>query len=806
MLNQINIMEEFDSLGPQSYSHDKVTTLSLSREKGRVNSYLKFLFVFCLVLVSFIDVQASHFRYGSISWRVVGPKTIEFKVSQAYRSGYFGNPEVGSTLVPDVDFSFGDGSSRDIPLLVTAVNEAQDWFYGVATFTHTYSEEGTYTANFSSCCRLVSLKNNSDLNYRVETTVQVGGGNNSPVATLPPIRTLPNDQMAATFPIPATDFEGDVLSYRLATSTEMGGGSNPEGLTVNPTTGFVTWTTMGLEDGLYNAAVAITDTKGAKIVVDFIISVQAVPPPPPAFDFTVTPTPSVPIEALVGQLVGFRIRATDDSETDLVTIFALGMPAGASLFPRIVLGNPVQTAFNWTPTTAGSYVVTFVAEDSSGNQTITSVTINVSSCVLTIEADASNVSSPGANDGAINLTVSGGTAPYTYNWSNGSTSEDLEGLAAGTYNVTVVDATGSCRQTASFTIQEEVACDLMLTGTVTHVSAPGAADGSIDLTVSGGIAPYTYTWSNGSTTEDVMGLMPGTYTVMVVDSTGACMQDTTFTIQGDTTMTCPDTGGISYELWSSVSSKLVELHHLPSDTPPTSTNTLSSFMIPSNMGENYFTRLRGYLCVPVSGEYRFYLAADDRAELLLSTDEDPANKMQIAWVRKATKPDKYTEFPTQQSEVIYLEAGRRYYIEAVMREFRFKDHLSVAWTKPDGMMETIPGSSLIPYMSAPMLSASQRSELKSALAEKPAQEAFIASPNPFSHKTNISFTVEAEGEVNLEVFNLQGQRLQALHAGRAIAGQTYQYQFDGSKYTNGVYICRFTVGGKSTIKRLVLNR
>ncbi|MFA1773840.1 PA14 domain-containing protein, partial [Rufibacter glacialis] len=127
---------------------------------------------------------------------------------------------------------------------------------------------------------------------------------------------------------------------------------------------------------------------------------------------------------------------------------------------------------------------------------------------------------------------------------------------------------------------------------------------------------------------------------------------------------------------------------LPAGTAPTSTSTLSSFSAPANVAENYFARLRGYLCVPMSGMYRFHLSADDRAELQLSTDESPANKRRIAYQRLATAPGEYGAFPTQQSELIYLEAGRRYYIEATLREFEFRDHLTVAWTMPDGTMQT----------------------------------------------------------------------------------------------------------------------
>lgn len=126
------------------------------------------------------------------------------------------------------------------------------------------------------------------------------------------------------------------------------------------------------------------------------------------------------------------------------------------------------------------------------------------------------VSACGATDGAINLTVSGGVAPLSFAWSNGSTLEDLAGLGAGTYTVNVSDANG-CMGYASFNITEF--CDVLyLSAVPTHVTCNGANNGSINLTLTGGLAPFAILWSNGMTTEDIYGLAAGTYTVTVTDA------------------------------------------------------------------------------------------------------------------------------------------------------------------------------------------------------------------------------------------------------------------------------------------------
>ncbi len=123
----------------------------------------------------------------------------------------------------------------------------------------------------------------------------------------------------------------------------------------------------------------------------------------------------------------------------------------------------------------------------------------------------------GNNDGIIDVLVTGGAAPYTYSWNTGATTEDLSGLAAGTYTLIVIGA-NSCPDTLVVTVTEPIA--IGLTAQVDSVSCNGLNDGAIDLTITGGVAPFTIFWSNFAATEDISGLAPGTYTVTVTDQNG----------------------------------------------------------------------------------------------------------------------------------------------------------------------------------------------------------------------------------------------------------------------------------------------
>ncbi|HEX8039569.1 MAG TPA: T9SS type A sorting domain-containing protein [Chryseosolibacter sp.] len=130
------------------------------------------------------------------------------------------------------------------------------------------------------------------------------------------------------------------------------------------------------------------------------------------------------------------------------------------------------------------------------------------------------------NNGTIDITVSGGRSPYTFQWSDGSTGEDLTGIPAGLYTVTVTDSAG-CFEKAAFLLRENNT--LAITGTPLPTSCSDDASGLIDISVLGGTAPYSFTWSNGATTEDLSGLTSGYYTVTVTDAKG-CTANAGFTV------------------------------------------------------------------------------------------------------------------------------------------------------------------------------------------------------------------------------------------------------------------------------------
>lgn len=126
--------------------------------------------------------------------------------------------------------------------------------------------------------------------------------------------------------------------------------------------------------------------------------------------------------------------------------------------------------------------------------------------------------------GSINLTVNGGIPPYTYVWSNGAVVEDPTSLTIGVYTVTVTDANG-----CTAVKQTTVGSAININGVVTYQSCTANANGNINVSVSGGQAPYTYLWSNAETIDDLSNVAPGNYTVTVTDMLG-CTASATYTL------------------------------------------------------------------------------------------------------------------------------------------------------------------------------------------------------------------------------------------------------------------------------------
>jgi hypothetical protein len=143
---------------------------------------------------------------------------------------------------------------------------------------------------------------------------------------------------------------------------------------------------------------------------------------------------------------------------------------------------------------------------------------NYYNCKIIVTGEVTNVPCFGDSSGGIDIIVSHTKGNVTYLWSDGSTEQNREGIAAANYSVTVKDETGR-KTTASFTVVQP-ATPLVVTAKIKPPTSPGECDGATLLRASGGNPLYSITWNDGSTSSCRNDLCPGNYKVCVTDSNG----------------------------------------------------------------------------------------------------------------------------------------------------------------------------------------------------------------------------------------------------------------------------------------------
>lgn len=226
---------------------------------------------------------------------------------------------------------------------------------------------------------------------------------------------------------------------------------------------------------------------------------------------TAEATVTTPSALVIGEVSATGVTCFDGNDGS-ATVGSVSSQAGGVTY---LWSDPAMqttaTAENLTP---GNYTVT--VNDAADCPVTATVTVeNAEEILLTF--NITDVLCAADSDGEIDLTVSGGAIPYTYLWSNNATTEDLNNLTAGIYEVTVTD-TNDCQAIGSATIM--TTAPINVTHIVTDASCYNYDDGAILTDVNGGVEPYTYAWSNGATIADLDAIAAGTYTLTVTDGNG----------------------------------------------------------------------------------------------------------------------------------------------------------------------------------------------------------------------------------------------------------------------------------------------
>ena len=411
------------------------------------------------------------------------------------------------------------------------------------------------TITFSNCCRSYSITSGAagDAIYH-QMTIPINsaiGCNSSPKFIEPPVTYIPQGQ-TTIIQQTAYDSDGDSLVYSLI-PCQAGAGVTvgyapgysylaPLGATwnvsINSQTGEMTFTpntTGNIVVGLVNVKVeeyrnnTLIGSISREMMVTVVNSGANTHPTANINNVNGASQLSTPDRFYVAPNypVSFDINVSDANITDTLSFASnllTNLPT-ASL-TGITGTNPMTLHFNWTPTLADiGKTFSFILDAKDSHCPIRGDYYHLFRFDVGADTMSAIVlpSVCGGATGNIDFTMGGGVTPYNYLWNNGATTEDLTNIPVGTYWNTITDATGAIWYSDTFYVNSN---NLLSTFTLTSPSC-NVADGQIDITTSGGQAPYSYVWSNGQTGATIGNLAVGGYSVDVQDALGCTAHEVT---------------------------------------------------------------------------------------------------------------------------------------------------------------------------------------------------------------------------------------------------------------------------------------
>ena len=318
--------------------------------------------------------------------------------------------------------------------------------------------------------------------------------------------TAPNEMQ--TFISVLSDFDGEAVSCHDATDgsaiVNIFGGNSP--FTYSWDNGETTQIANQLSAG--NHTVSITNESGCMVTTSVELS---------AYEISIEP--NIPTN-----FNGASISCHGASDGSI----QMNVMAGASSPPAVnyAWNNGATTAL-LENVSAGTYTLTVTSNfgcSATAEATITEP--NPLEALVDIESDHNgyHVSINGNNDGSASIVAAGGVAPYNFVWENGLTGNENNSLNGGAQNVSITDA-NNCLTVLEISLTQpevlEVATDVESDYHGEEITCFGNDDGSAIALPSGGVAPYTYQWSNNTDTEIATDLEAGTHQVTITDANGA---------------------------------------------------------------------------------------------------------------------------------------------------------------------------------------------------------------------------------------------------------------------------------------------
>ena len=392
---------------------------------------------------------------------------------------------------------------------------------GTYTVTITDSKSCTYTSSViisqpTSTVSVSTTKTNVRcFGNNTGLTTAAGNGGTSPYtyAWSNGVNTaINNNLIAGTYTVTTTDANGCTMSTPViitqpAAPLTVSGSSVAVSCFIIPTGSITTTTIGGTSPYVYQwnnggAGTSITNLTAGSYTVTITDALGCTT----VGNYTVTQ----PVAVLSTTISGTTVSCFGGNNGTAIT-----NPNGGTS-PYTYLWNTGSTNNSISGITIGNYTVTVT--DTKGCTTVNTINISQPTAALSISSNNNHVSCYGNSSGSSFITPSGGTTPYTYLWSTGSTTAGVSNLASGTYTITVTDAKG-CTASSNSTINQPAA-PLSLSATSNDINCTGNPIGSVNVTPTGGTTPYIYLWSNGSNQQNITNLSANTYTATVTDANG----------------------------------------------------------------------------------------------------------------------------------------------------------------------------------------------------------------------------------------------------------------------------------------------
>jgi len=505
-----------------------------------------------------------------------------------------------------------------------------------------------------------------------------------------------------------------------------------------------------------------------------------------------------------------------------------------SCVPVVLFGTPTATdncqVASVTPSQAsatafavGTTVVTYTAADAAGNTSTCSFTVTVLPMQGTLTVSNFNgygVSCNGGNNGSATLTMTSGFAPYTFAWSNGFTqttsgASTASGLSAGNYSVTVTGNGVSCNYVRQFIIMQPLPLVCSITNTDVGCNTE---TGTATVNSSGGVAPYSYLWSNGATTQTAIGLAAGIYSVTLTDANGCVCINTVEIRDSGTIIGNGALVGNEYE--GSGNTAIPTLYNV-------NTIEISGGTQPYQYDWNTSGYVQYSIHVNANGTVTITIVYADSATWDLTVTDSTCQSEELYFDNQPDSPTSSTVLDITNYVITPDNGSQNGTITLTVEGGTpcFGGGYNYAWEGPsnftglftNGPAQTglitgwyivtvtdctspTPQSTIGWYWVPKTVRGRGKAELASLLTNQNMQ----VYPNPFDSETNISFELPETAQANVEVFDLTGKSVAVLFNGTANAEEPVSLQLNAGNLPAGSYLCRLTVEewGASVVKQV----